>query len=141
MLRVNILRALSRSLTEAVFYIRGFVALSHLRARMKSVSWKNAPRVIVVVVILLAAALRQDWIPDRALYTRLSALIRRESAHPRDHCYPDILRGKKNEKSGESAVYIRRGMSDERIRKGGRAGGCVGWIPQRWYRYPRAIRP
>ncbi|CAL1680297.1 unnamed protein product [Lasius platythorax] len=79
---------------------------------MKSVSWKNAPRVIVVVVVLLAAALRQDWIPDRALYTRLSALIRGESAHPRDHCYPDILRGKKNEKSGESAVYIRRGMSE-----------------------------
>lgn len=59
---------------------------------MKSVSWKNAVHIVVVVVVLvlLAAALRQDRIPDRALYTRLSALIRGESARPRDHCYPDI---------------------------------------------------
>lgn len=85
--------------------------------------------------MMVLLALRQDWLPDRALYTRLSALIRGESARPRDHCYPDILRGKKKiEKSGESAVYIRRGMR----KKKGRTGGMC-WVDSTAW-YPRAIR-
>lgn len=90
---------------------------------MRSVSWKNA----VHVVVLLC----QDCIPDRALYTRPSALIRGESARPRDHCYPDVLRGSGKTRRAKNLLF-----TYEKGRDGGEGGVCrvdsTAW-------YPRAI--
>lgn len=68
--------------TGAIFYISGFVALSHPRASRRKKMETPARR------------WRGSDVTSRlgspTLYTGLSAPIRGESARPRDHCYPDV---------------------------------------------------
>lgn len=87
---VNIL-GVSTSLarTGAIFYISGFVALSHPCANEERKP--EGKKCNARAVVARQRRYVKTWIPDTALYTRLSALIRGESARPRDHCYPDVL--------------------------------------------------
>lgn len=126
---VNIL-GVSTSLTRtgAIFHISGFVALSHPRANEEcELEKKNAKRVYGDGVWQRRYV--KTWIPDTALYMRLSALIRGESTRPRDHCYPDVLaREEKREEWRTCRLHPHIGEKGEKM--GGRGVDSTTWYLQ-----------
>lgn len=84
----------------------------------------------MVTVVAWQRRYVKTWSPDTALYMRLSALIRRESARSHDHCYPDVLA--KEEKREEWRIcrlhpYV--GKNDERRRTRGYGVDSTALVP------------